>query len=245
MKGSIFSVEEKSVLITGASRGIGHAIAKGFIESGAKVATVSRTKNINLKEVFHIEADLTEAGAARHIVELVVAKLGTISVLVNVAGVSVSTEKMAPEDAWGKTLALNLNAAFLLSNEVSVVMKKQKSGSIINVTSIGAHQGFPNNPSYVASKGGLRALTKAMAIDLASYGIRVNNLCPGYIKTEMTQKSFDDPKTHEQRTDRTILGRWGEPQDLVGPAIFLASEAASYITGTDLIVDGGWLAKGL
>ena len=124
-------------------------------------------------------------------------------------------------------------------------MKEKRSGSIINITSLGAELGFPGNPSYVASKGGLKQLGKAMAVDLAQYNIRVNNVCPGYFKTDMTRKSYNDPHLREARNKRIMLGRWGNPSDLVGPCIFLASEAASYITGIDLLVDGGWVAKGL
>ncbi|MBA7589844.1 5-keto-D-gluconate 5-reductase [subsurface metagenome] len=112
-------------------------------------------------------------------------------------------------------------------------------------SSLGAELGFPNNPSYIASKGGLKQLGKAMAVDLSEYNIRVNNVCPGYFKTDMTRKSYNDPHLREARNKRIMLGRWGNPRDLVGPCIFLASEAAAYITGIDLFVDGGWIAKGL
>jgi gluconate 5-dehydrogenase len=119
------------------------------------------------------------------------------------------------------------------------------AGSIINVTSIGSLVGFPDNPGYVAAKGGLRMLTRALAIDLGRSGIRVNNLAPGYVRTGMTARSYDDPQLNAQRTEHTILGRWGVPEDMVGPAVFLASDASAYMTGQDLIVDGGWTAKGL
>jgi gluconate 5-dehydrogenase len=124
-------------------------------------------------------------------------------------------------------------------------MERSGGGSIINVTSIGAVQGFPGNPGYVASKGGLRLLTKALALDLADKNIRVNNLAPGYIHTAMTDKSFNDPQRHQERLARMMLKRWGKPDDLIGAAIFLASEASAYVTGQDIFVDGGWTAKGL
>ena len=124
-------------------------------------------------------------------------------------------------------------------------MKDQGGGSIINITSIGAELGFPNNPAYIAAKGALKQLTRSLALDLGSFGIRVNNIGPGYFRTDMTKGSWNDPQLEEDRIRRTILGRWGEPDDLAGAAIFLASEASRYITGQDLYVDGGWLAKGL
>jgi NAD(P)-dependent dehydrogenase (short-subunit alcohol dehydrogenase family) len=122
-------------------------------------------------------------------------------------------------------------------------MAKERTGAIVNITSLGAELGFAGNPSYQISKAGLRQMTKALAKDWGAFGIRVNNLCPGYIQTSMTQKSFDDPILHAARKNKTVLGRWGKSEDLVGPAIFLLSEASSYITGTDLYVDGGWTSN--
>ena len=127
---------------------------------------------------------------------------------------------------------------------VGPIMAKNKSGSIINITSLGAELGFPNNPSYQMSKAGLRQLTKALARDWGEFGIRANNIYPGYIKTAMTTKSFNDRKLNNQRSDNTLLKRWGEPEDLIGPALFLVSDASSYMTGTDIYVDGGWTANG-
>jgi len=124
-------------------------------------------------------------------------------------------------------------------------MKKNKSGSIINITSLNAELAFPNNPAYVASKGGLKMLSKALARDWGIYGIRVNNLGPGYIKTDMTEASFNNKTTRKEREERTMLGRWGEVDDLIGPCVFLASDASEYITGQDIYIDGGWLGKGL
>jgi len=124
-------------------------------------------------------------------------------------------------------------------------MKSAGGGSIINITSLNAELAFPGNPAYMASKGALRQLTRSAAYDLAPYGIRANNIAPGYIKTAMTEKSYNNQQLYEARQSRTILGRWGTPGDLAGAAIFLASNASSYITGQDLYVDGGWNIKGL
>src|SRR3546814_10706102 len=113
-------------------------------------------------------------------------------------------------------------------------------GSVINVTSIGAELGFPGNPGYVASKGGVAAMTRALALDYGQQGIRVNNLVPGYIRTAMTEGSYADPESRPARAARTMLGRWGEQDELAGAAIFLASPASSYVTGRDVFVYGGW-----
>ena len=118
-------------------------------------------------------------------------------------------------------------------------------GSIINITSIGSILGFPGNPGYVSSKGGLRSLTKALAEDLSIKNIRVNNIAPGYIRTDMTEDSFLNSALNKQRMDRMMIKRWGSVEDIGSAAIFLASNASSYITGTDIIVDGGWTAKGI
>jgi NAD(P)-dependent dehydrogenase (short-subunit alcohol dehydrogenase family) len=124
-------------------------------------------------------------------------------------------------------------------------MKKQKSGVIINITSINAELAFPNNPAYVSSKGGLKQLTKSLALDLGKYGIRVNNIGPGYIRTDMTKKSWLNKSRRKKIEEKTMLGRWGVSEDLSGLVIFLSSDSSSYITGQDFYVDGGWLAKGL
>jgi NAD(P)-dependent dehydrogenase (short-subunit alcohol dehydrogenase family) len=125
------------------------------------------------------------------------------------------------------------------------LIAEKKPGSIINITSIGAKQGFPNNPAYGASKGGLSQLTKALACDWAEYGIRVNNVGPGYTVTKMTQTSWNNNEMREARTSRTMMGKWARPEDITGTVLFLASDMASYITGQDIYVDGGWTSKGL
>ena len=149
------------------------------------------------------------------------------------------------KENWTKTIDTNLTASFFCSQEVIKYMIRRKSGSIINITSLNAEQAFPKNPSYVASKGGLKMVGKALAKDWGKYGIRVNNLGPGYIKTDITKKSYSNKKLREERAKHTMLGRWGDKDDLVGPCIFLASDASRYITGQDLYVDGGWLANSI
>jgi NAD(P)-dependent dehydrogenase (short-subunit alcohol dehydrogenase family) len=142
-------------------------------------------------------------------------------------------------------LTINTTSYFELSKISLKYMKKNKmGGSIINFTSIGGFLGFPNNPAYCASKGAVQQLTKSLAVDLSKFNIRVNNIVPGYIKTPMNIKSWKNKIEKKRRAERTILGRWGNTKDLIGATIFLSSEASSYITGTDIVVDGGWLSKG-
>jgi len=240
-----FSVSGKTVIVTGASRGIGRALAAGFLEAGAHLLLVSRSaSDISHDRALSLRLDISQVNAAGEICETAIDRFGGIDVLVNNAGLTAPDSEPYGEDAWDLTMDVNLKAAFLLSTSASRHMRSS-GGSIINIASIGALLGFPNNPSYQAAKGGLLQLTRAMARDLAEYKVRVNAICPGYIRTAMTAESYNDPELRRHRTSRTMLGRWGEPEDLVGPCIFLASDASAYITGCTLPVDGGWTANGL
>ena len=161
--------------------------------------------------------------------------LVNFNVLINCAGISNDDDcEMMDANFW-----------FAESLIKDFVKERKSGGSIINITSLGAELGFPNNPIYQASKAALRQLTKSIAVDYGKYGIRANNVCPGYILTDMTRKSYNDPKLKAERDRRMILPRWGKPEDIVGACIFLASDASSYITGSTIYVDGGWTARGL
>jgi len=254
--GDLFGLQGKVAVVTGAGRGTGRVIAQGLLEAGASVILVDLNEK-NLIEssaafrgrklaAAHYCCDLSCHDQIAGLVEFVTRQFGRIDILVNNAGVTFGADILEyPSDLWARTFAVNLEAPFKLAQQFGQMMKNQGNGSIINITSIGAELGFPNNPAYVASKGGLKQLTKALAVDLGKFGIRVNNIGPGYFKTDMTKGSWDNPELRAERTRRTILNRWGESQDIVGLIIFLASEASSYITGQDIYVDGGWLAKGL
>jgi NAD(P)-dependent dehydrogenase (short-subunit alcohol dehydrogenase family) len=173
-------------------------------------------------------------------------KTGRIDILVNAAGITLHADQDGnPASIFFKTIECNLGAPFECARSVLPFMINANYGSIINVTSIASSLGFPGNPGYVASKGGLAALTRSLAFDYGGYGVRVNNLVPGYVRTSMTAVSYSDAKSREIRATRTILGRWGEAKEIAAAAVFLASSASSYVTGTDLFVDGGWTAKGL
>ena len=163
--------------------------------------------------------------------------------MINCAGVTYGNNLFNyKDDDWENTYKVNLKAPYELTRRVADVMKST-GGSIINITSLNAELAFPDNPAYVAFKGGLKQLSKSLALDLGKYNIRVNNIGPGYMRTDMTKKGWANNRKLIE--DRTILGRWGTPEDLVGTAIFLLSNASSYITGQDIYVDGGYLTKGL
>ncbi len=250
----LFSLSGRVAVVTGAARGNGRAIAEGFLEAGAAVYFIDilkkelekAKKSIKNPKAKFVVADVTKKDDLEKAVNQIIKERKKIDVLVNNAGVTIGQpSEIYNEENWEKTYKVNLKAAFLLSQMAAKYMIKQKRGVIINITSLGAELGFPGNPAYVAFKGGLKQLSKALAIDWAKYNIRVNNLGPGYIRTDMTRKSWNTPELRKERTEKTMLGRWGESSDLVGPAIFLASDASGYVTGQDLYVDGGWLAKGL
>lgn len=229
-----------------------HVLAESMAKEKAHVYAIdinfSQSIPKKLSKYFHyVECDITNKEEFHTVCKSIFSKHKKIDVLVNGAGVTFpeNKEKFYPEDKWDITNDVNLKAAFHCSQTVIKYMIKKKNGSIINFTSINAELGFPNNPAYVASKGGLKMLTKALAKDWGKFGIRVNNIGPGYMKTEMTKKSWLNSKLRNARTSRTLLNRWGEKKDIIGPCIFLASDASNYVTGQDLYVDGGWLANGL
>jgi NAD(P)-dependent dehydrogenase (short-subunit alcohol dehydrogenase family) len=249
MSMDLFSVAELVVVVTGAARGNGRAIAEGFLSAGARVVAVDRLElefdDDCSGRLLCLRRDLVDPHACEDVLEQTAAHFGGIDCLINNAGISLSGTDPYSEDMRTSTFQINLDIAWRLSVGAAKRMAAAQGGAIINITSLGAVQGFPQNPSYQASKAALRQLSKAMARDFGGADVRVNNLCPGYIRTSMTQKSYEDPHLHEERLSHMMLGRWGEAKDLVGPCLFLASPAAAYITGIDLPVDGGWLAKGL
>ena len=242
----MFSLAGKIAIVTGASRGIGFALADGMAAAGANVIAIARSPQPRVKfsnPVQYISADVS--GAIGAVFACVAQAHGRIDILVNAAGITLPGERQdeAALANFERSLQVNLTAPFACCLAARPHMPP--GSSIINVTSIGSIVGLPDNPGYAAAKGGLRMLTKGLAVDYGTSGIRVNALAPGYIHTDMTTKSFADPALNAQRRQHTCLGRWGTVDDLLGAAIFLASNASAYITGHDLVVDGGWTAKGL
>lgn len=228
----MFSVKDKVIIVTGSNGGNGSAIVDGLEKLGAVVLGYD-LPNWDVTSNLHLH----------HLVDHALNHSGKIDGLINCAGITRGNDIFEYTDKdWEDTYKVNLKAPFKLSKEVAKHMK-ENGGSIINITSLNSELGFPNNPAYVAMKGGLKQLTKSLAVDLGKYNIRVNNVGPGYIKTNMTKQGWKNNR--KEIEDRTILGRWGEPKDLVGTMVFLLSSASSYITGQDIYVDGGYLTKGL
>lgn len=242
-----FRLDGQVALVTGASRGIGAAIANGLGEAGAIVYGIGRSAETQTPGAFEYrQCDVRETAAVTVLLAEIAERHGRFDILVNAAGITLpSGVEGDAMTSFQRTLELNLTAAYGCCLAAVPHLQRNGQGSIINVTSIGAGLGFPGNPGYVASKGGLAAMTRALALDLGGQGIRVNNIVPGYVHTAMTQGSYNNPELNAARAGRTMLGRWGQVEELAGAAVFLASRAGSYVTGTDLHVDGGWSAKGL
>ncbi len=242
----LFSVKDKVVLITGGAGGIGSALVKGFMEAEARVGVFDR-REFGKKNCWYTAVDLSQPKNIEMAFDRFIEQFKRIDVLINCAAITVpASGSVYSLLSWDKTMRINLDAIFFLCNLTGLRMIEQGSGgSIVNFTSINAAQAMPNNPAYAAAKSGVRMLTKSLALDWGRHGIRVNNLGPGYTKTAMNQKSLNNPEACKLRADSSMLGRWADPEEMVGPVIFLASDASSYVTGTDLWVDGGWLSKGI
>lgn len=243
----------KNILITGAGGNIGAEIVLKFLQAGANCICLDKNlkdlKKIKLKKSFLNKVTLINVNFEKknYLTSMFneLKKIKKINVLINNAGFSSSNNFLKYKLAdWEKTININLTTPFIISQIISKNFMSS-GGSIINITSLAAEQGFPDNVAYVASKGGLKQLTKAMAIDLSSKNIRVNSVGPGYVKTKMTQKSWSNNKKRQNRSERIILDRWGNPKDIANACLFLGSDLANYINGQEIYVDGGWLSKGL
>ena len=188
--------------------------------------------------------DLSSAAQIERMCDTIEKAHDRLDILVNAAGVTSGWDDVLqyPDEAWERTLKINLEAPFRLCRRLARLMTKD-GGSIINITSLAAERGAPDNPAYGVTKGGLKSMTRSLAVSLGKHGIRVNNIGPGYIQTDMTGLSWNNPELRERRRQSTILKRWGQPDDLAGAVVLLASEASSYITGQDFYVDGGWLSN--
>jgi 2-deoxy-D-gluconate 3-dehydrogenase len=250
---SWFDLSGKVALVTGSSTGIGQAIALGLAEAGADVVchasgegaaeTSGRVRALGRRSIA-VAADLAERDQQDQLLQKAIAELGRIDLLVNNAG----TIRRSPavdftDDDWDLVLEINLTAPFRLSRAVGKAMIEQGGGRIVNVASLLSFQGGIFVPAYAASKGGLAQLTKALANEWASKGVTVNAIAPGYIATNNTSALRADPTRSRQTLERIPAGRWGEPTDIAGAAVFLCSDAARYVTGHVLAVDGGWLGR--
>lgn len=250
----IFNLSNKVCIITGASRGLGAAIARGLALAGADVVIVSRTlatleekaqeiRDIG-RRVLPLVADIGNLSDTERIVAETLNVFEKIDVLVNNAGIAMlkRAEEITPAD-WENILRVNLTGTFFCSLAVGKAMIKQKSGNIINMASIGGVVGLPRQAAYCATKGGIIQLTKALALDWSHYNIRVNAIAPAYMETDLTEGMRESDIISKNLLSQTPLGRFGKSDEVVGAAIYLASDASSYVTGQTIFVDGGWLAK--
>ena len=242
-------------MITGGSRGLGRAIAEALASAGASVAITARdpknaeavaedlAKATNGK-VIGIGADVTRSDDVRTVVVKTVAAFGRLDILVNNAGIIVRgpIETLKEED-WDSVLDTNLKGPWLCCREVAPVMKGQKWGRVINVSSMLGEISLPGRTPYASSKGGLTMLTKTLALEWAPDGINVNALCPGPFATEINTPLLNDPNTNATMVSKIPLGRWGDPAEIGPVAVFLASDASSFMTGATLFVDGGYTAQ--
>lgn len=246
----LFSVEGLVVLVSGGSRGIGRAIAAGFAERGATVVVTGRerdTLEAAAQQIAHPHGpvtptvcDVSDPDSVRRLTPAVLERFGRIDVLVNVAGVNrrKKAEEVTEED-YDFILGVNLKGAFLLAQDVGRAMIERKSGSQIHIASLNTFRPLKGVAPYAMSKAGLGAMTQALALEWGPHGVRVNAVAPGFILTDLTNKLWSQPHMQAWNQANCPLGRLGEPNDLVGAAVFLASKAAGFITGQVLYVDGG------
>ena len=249
-----FKLDGRLALITGSSAGIGLALAGGLAEAGArivingrsadKVAAAAEPLRAAGHDVHEMPFDVTDPSAVATAVATIERDVGPIDILINNAGIQRRGPlEDFPDETWHELMRTNLDAVFYLSKSVVQHMKPRGTGAIINICSVQSELGRPSIAPYTASKGAVKMLTKGMAIDWGQYGVRVNGLGPGYFATELNAALVADETFSSWLCDRTPLGRWGEVDELIGAAVFLASDAASFVTGHVLYVDGGVTAR--
>jgi NAD(P)-dependent dehydrogenase (short-subunit alcohol dehydrogenase family) len=257
MSCDLFDLRGRSALVTGGSRGLGKAIARGFAEQGAKVMICSRKaeeleaaereirEGIPGAEVRAVVADLSNREETDALAAEALGAFGTVDILVNNAGVNTPQAIDVIDDAvWDRVIEINVTAVMRLTRALVPAMKAQRWGRVIHISSVLGVGSKPGRNAYSASKAAIIGLAKASALDLGPFGITVNCIGPGPFLTDMPMSLLSEPEKQEF-ADRTALKRWGQPRELAGPALLLASEAGSYITGEMLLVDGGAFARAL
>jgi len=248
-----FSLKGKTAIVTGGNSGLGLAFATALAKAGANLFIPSfildNGEAVHLLEkqgvtIELMQVDITEPGAPKRIIENCVNKFGSVDILVNNAGICKSNSVLEySRKEWDPMVAINLTAAFELSNEAAKVMILQKSGKMINICSVFTFLGGQGSAAYAATKHGIAGLTKAYCDELAQYNIQVNGIAPGYFATELTTNTRNDPEKNRKVLEHIPTNRWGEVQDLMGTVVFLASKASDYVNGHVLAVDGGYLVR--
>ncbi|MDC7226947.1 MAG: SDR family NAD(P)-dependent oxidoreductase [Spirochaetales bacterium] len=248
-----FSLKEKNAIVTGGNTGLGQAFTLALAKAGANILMPSimpddpdfnsLVESEGVKAVY-MNADITEPGMPKQVVEHCVRFLGSVDILVNCAGISILKNiREFGRKEWDPMVAVNLTAAFEMSEEVTPYFIEQRSGKIINICSLFSFLGGQQSPAYAATKHGLAGLTKAYCDELAQYNVQVNGIAPGYFKTSLVSDSMSDEKRYNWIVDHTPEGRWGEIQDLMGTTVFLAGKASQFVNGHILSVDGGFLTR--
>lgn len=249
-----FSLKGRNAVVTGGDSGLGQAFSLALAKAGADLFIPSITQdNSTTKELIEREevrvtfmnVDITEPGAPKRVIDTAREEMGKVDILVNSAGVNkVADFDDFGRDKWDPMIQLNLTAPFELSHEAAKHMIQNCSrGKIINICSLFSFHGGQGSPAYAASKHGLAGFTKAYADELGQYNIQINGIAPGYYATELTKNTRNDPKASKKIVDHIPADRWGEPIDLMGAAVFLASNASDYVNGHILTVDGGYLVR--
>lgn len=233
---------QKKILITGTSSGIGEFLTKKFIDDKYIVIGIARKKaSIKNENYFHYKTDINNEKNIKKIFINIKKKFQNIDTVINNAGSTTEGYKLS---SFEKNIRDNLNSSFLISKN-SIELMKKRGGKIINISSIAGIVALPNNPGYNSAKAAINLLTKSFALDYGKYNIKVNSIALGYFSTKMTKRSFANTKKNMLIKKNTILNRWGKLEEAWGPIKFLSSKEANYITGQTLVVDGGWLSKGL
>ena len=249
----LFDLSGRVAIVTGAGRGLGKTMALALAAAGADVAVSSRTAveieatASEIRELGRaaepVTADVTSESGAQELVRHTLDRFGRLDILVNNAGINIRKPVLELSLAeYRQVLQTNLEGYFLCARAAGAVMVAAGRGKVINVSSIMGQVALPTQAAYASSKGGIQQLTRVLALEWAPHGVNVNALAPTYFETELTRPLFEDPERYEFITGRTPMGRWGQPHELAGAVIFLASDASSYVTGHTLLVDGGWTA---
>jgi 2-dehydro-3-deoxy-D-gluconate 5-dehydrogenase len=250
----LFSLENRVALITGGNRGLGRSMALALAEAGADVVIVGRDEAKNNQVVSEINqlgrkaasfsTDLRNVTAIKTLIDEVVSQFGKLDILVNNAGVSHTQSALeVNEEDWDKVMDLNLKSLFFCCQAAGRVMKDQGFGKIINVASVAGAVGDVGIAAYTASKAAVINLTRSLALEWVRYGIRVNAVGPAYIETDLNRDELSIPKVRDKIVGKTPMRRLGEPGEIAGAVVFLASDASSYMTGQTVYIDGGWLAQ--
>jgi len=246
----LFDLTDRIAIVTGGGSGIGRRLAMAFSDYGAKLVVADINQDAAAHVVSEIEAkrgeaiairvDVTQPKEVQEMVALTLKSYGRIDILFNNAGINIRrpAETYSFED-WNRVIAINLTGMFICAQAVGRVMMNQGGGKIINTASVSAKLGHPGNLAYAAAKHGVVGMAKVMAVEWAKYHVNVNCIAPGVIRTSMTAKAFDDTEKYKELLSKVPMGRLGEPDDLVGAVILLASEASNYITGQTIYIEGG------